>query len=152
MSFSNLFASLKNVIKAALADDNNEYVVLKHEESGSEARVMLHDCAHLQVARLDPIPVRVHKDGVWTTYMVDGISGVSIPEFGRADLPAEYDGELDEARTGIHQWFQEPTRPIYCVRMVYWCFYLMTVYKANPCAVVLAHASTVKDAYFKVRR
>lgn len=148
---SSLFVSIKNVVKSALADDNNEFIVVRSEEWGCEAKVMLHDTVHLQVACLDPIDVKVYKHGTWTTHQVDGISGVSIAEFGREGLPAEYDGELDEARTGIHQWFQQPTRVIYCVRAIYWCYYLMVVYKANPIRVVLDHARTVRNAPFDVR-
>lgn len=149
--FSSLFASLKNVVKSALADDNNKYIVVKSAEWGVEAKVMLHDTVHLQVACLEPISIKVYKDGAWYTHMVDGISGVSIAGFGREGLPALYDGELDEARTGIHQWFQDKTRPIYCVRMCYWCFFLTTVYKANAFKVVLDHARTVRNAGFDVR-
>lgn len=124
-----MIKKLKNIVKGILDDPNDtDYMVVGGQW------LSFHDRTHLEVARLERVEILGQR--------VSGIHGVSVPEFGREGLPAEYDGLLDECRVGLHQWVTLPTKPIFIIRALYWFFWLASQ-SENPVRVLRDHIRTV---------
>lgn len=117
--------TLKSFIKSLLGDKNEASYKLVE----GYGWLSFHDQCHIEVSRLPSILICGEQ--------VDGISGVSIPEFNREGLPAMYDGYLDEARVGIHQMLKYPS---ICnlARGLYYCCWLLKR-EENPALVVWRH-------------
>lgn len=119
-------AQIKASIKSILNDDSHEFV----EKDGRE--LWVHDWIHLDVAKLPPIELAGH--------MVDGISGIPIPEFFPDQLPeaAAYDGMLDEVRVGLHHWFTRPEKVYSWVILANYYVWMLSN-GVNPVAVTYRH-------------
>ncbi len=122
--------AFKQWVKRILRDDSHKYV----EYEGRQ--MWHHDVVHIEVSKLVPIDIDGHQ--------VDGISGINIPEFhGEDHFVPMYDGMLDEARVGFHQWMSYPHKPYSWVILVNYVVYLASK-GINPIVVILRHAQTLK--------
>lgn len=120
--------ALKAAIKKVLGDSNESQYFKVGDKWLSH-----HDCCHITISQLPAI----HICGE----LVNGVDGVPIEEFERADLPAEYSPYFDECRVGIHQMLTESNL---CakVRGIFWCLWLL-LKKENFLRVVLDHKATL---------
>jgi len=118
----------KAAIKKVLGDSNES----RYHKVGDKW-LSHHDCCHILISQLP----RVRICGE----LVNGVNGVSIEEFGRAGLPAQYSPYLDECRVGIHQALTE-SNPCSKVRGAFWCLWLL-LKKENPLRVVMEHKAAL---------
>lgn len=86
--------NIKSIIKRILGDKN-----AKNYKYVAEVGMVIdhHDQTHLAVSKLPTVQIFGHE--------VNGIDGITIPEFGTQDKIASYPGMLDEARVGLTQIF-----------------------------------------------
>jgi hypothetical protein len=101
-----------------------------------------HDFLHYEVSLLEPIQIGADQ--------VTGIHGLCLWFLVDADLKPAYDGLLDEARVGIHEWVTRPT--IYnTFKLMNWIVWFLRQ-GINPFAVIMRHLRTLRtfkktDAY-----
>lgn len=101
-----------------------------------------HDFLHYEVSLLEPI--QIGSD------VVTGIHGICLWFLVDADIKPAYDGLLDEARVGIHEWATRPT--IYnSFKLMNWIIWFICQ-GINPFAVITRHLRTLRtfkktDAY-----
>jgi hypothetical protein len=93
-----------------------------------------HDFLHYEVSLLEPIQIG--------EYWVTGIHGIALPFLVGADLESAYDGLLDEARVGIHEWLTRPS--VYnTFKFLNWIIWLICQ-GINPFVVVMQHLRTLQ--------
>lgn len=125
--------NIKQIVKNFLGDTNSTNYKLV-EFAGKRQIMHEHDRAHVEVSKLQPI--------LMGGDYVNGIDGIDLSIFHQNAHQAKYSGFLDEARVGIHQVFV-CQKPIYFVRLVYWCLWL-ACQGINPVAVVIRHSRTLR--------
>lgn len=124
--------SIKSLVKSFLSDNNEANYKLV--EVGIEKKWLSnHDQAHIECSKLSSIQM----GDTW----VNGINGVSIPEFGREGLMPHYSAYFDECRVAIHQWCKKKT-PCSTARLVYYCYWMITN-GVNPVTTILAHIKSM---------
>ena len=116
---------IKNAVKAALNDNNNDDYGFVTLPDGGVRYMTKHDALHVEVANLPPI--LMGKD------MVNGIDGIDMDVFHDQPFTARYNGYLDEARVGVHQCMTT-FNLMNVVRAGYWCAWL-ALHGINPVAV-----------------
>jgi hypothetical protein len=81
-------------------------------------------------------PIQIGAD------VVTGIHGICLSFLVDADIKPMYDGLLDEARVGIHEWFTRPS--IYnTFKLVSWIIWFIRQ-GINPVVVITRHRRTLR--------
>lgn len=132
-----LLHGLKLGLKHYLGNDHYQPSPYAVTYASGEKRILNdHDAVHMFVAGLPEIIMGNHR--------VDGIGGISIPEFhGHENHVPEYDGMLDEARIGFEHFCQDRS-PINCLRAIYYAGYLASQ-GINPVKCFTDHLESRKE-------
>jgi hypothetical protein len=91
--------------------------------------VHYHNLYHLEIANLDRI--LMGKD------LVSGLGGFYSPMYHDDEVPAEYDGILDEARVAVHEAMTRPS--LYStIKLFRWSLWFLRQWM-NPIAIIYRH-------------
>ena len=93
-----------------------------------------HDGCHMELAQLPRIQILGEN--------VSGIHGICIPEFGRENEIAEYDGNLDERRLALYQAMKTPA--MWSIAKAVYACGALTLRGSNPLLVAIAQYKSMK--------